>query len=322
MTAAHRWLCVLAIGTMLVDVHAARAAYPDKPVRIVTGETGGASDFTSRLIALGATGALGQPIIVDNRGGAGGTVPGQIVSRAQPDGYTLLVYGGTIWLLPFMRDNVPWDAVKDFAPVTLAISSPAILVVHPSVPVSSVKDLIALARAKPGQLNYAAGAKGGPPHLSGELFKSMAGVDIVLIPYKGGGPSILGLVAGEVQMMFAVAGSVAPQVKAGKLKALAVTSAKPSALAPGLPTVAASGLPGFEATSTQGVFAPSKTSSVIVGRLNREIVRLLNQADMKEKLFNAGLETVASTPEQFAATIKSEMARLGKVIKIAGIHVD
>jgi tripartite-type tricarboxylate transporter receptor subunit TctC len=243
------------------------------------------------------------------------------LAKAPPDGYTVLVQGSNLWLAPFMQD-VSYDPVRDFLPHTMAAKSPSILVAHLSVPVKTVKELIAVAKAKPGGLNYASGPAASSPHLGAELFKSMAGVNIVRIAYKGGGPALTGLLSGEVQMMVASAGSVTPHIGSNRLRGLAVTSAEPSALAPGLPTVAASGLPGYELVSPDGIFAPANTRAAIIERLNQEIVRSLNRSDVKEKFFNAGAETVGNSPKEFAAFIKSDMATLGKVIKDAGIKAE
>lgn len=292
--------------------------YPNRPIRIVTSDAGGGSDIVVRIIAQAVSGPLGQQVVVDNRGG--GVIAGEIVSKAAPDGYTLIYYGSTLWLLPLMRKNVPYDTVKDFSPITLAVTSPNVLVVHPSVTAKSVKELITLAKTRPGELNYASAATGTIPHLAAELFKSMAGVDLVRIVYKGTGAALNDLLGGQVQVMFATAVSAAPHVKSGRLRALAMTSAQPSAAFPELPTIAASGLPGYEAVQVSGLFARAKTPTAIIKRLNEEIVRVLYKADVKEKLFNTGVEVVGSSPEQFAAKIKSEMARMGKVIKDAGIR--
>ena len=233
---------LLAIGMAALGTGTACGQnYPTKLVRIVTAAAGSANDWSSRVIAQELTASLGQPVIVENRGGLGA----EVVAKAPPDGYTLLVYGGAAWLLPFLRDNVPWDPLRDFAPVTLALTSPNIVVVHPSLPVKSIKELIALARARPGELNYAAGTIGASPHLSTELFNAMARVKFVRVGYKGTGPSVIALMGVGVHLMFAGLGSVAPHIKTGRLRALAVSSAQPSALAPDLPTVA-SFLPGYE----------------------------------------------------------------------------
>ncbi len=288
---------------------------------MITAEVGGGNDFTARVIAQGGLSErLGQPVIVENRGGAGGAIAAEIVAKAAPDGYTLLVYASNIWIIPLLRSNVPYDPVRDFAPITWAARSPSTVVVHPALPVNSVKELIALARARPGELNYGSGGTGATTHLAVELFKAMAGVNMVRIPYKGNGPALIDLMAGRVQVMFATAGSVTPHIRSGRLKALAVTSAQPSALAPGLPTVAASGLPGYESNSIYGIFAPAKTPAAIVTQLNQEIVRVLSRTEVKEKFLNSGVETVGSSPEEFAAAIRSDMARMAKVIKDAGIR--
>jgi tripartite-type tricarboxylate transporter receptor subunit TctC len=296
-----------------------RTGFPNKPIRLVTVGVGGAMDFMSRLLAQGLTVDLSQPVIVENR--SSGFLPGQIVSKASPDGYTLLVAGPPLWIAPLLQ-SVPYDAFRDFSPITMMASTPNILVVNPSLPVKSVKELIALAKARPGQLNYASTGTGGSLHLAAELFKSMAGVNIVRINYLIAGTMINDLIGGQVQLMFGNSGAVVPHVKSGRLRALAITSAQPSALAPGLPTVAASGLPGYESASTSGVFAPAGTPAAIIKRLNQEMVLVLNRADVKEKFFNAGIAAIGSSPETLVATIKSEVVRMGKVIKDAGIRED
>ena len=293
--------------------------YPNKPIRIVTAAAGSGGDVTARLTAQGISGTLGQPIIVDNRGT--GVLAAEIASKAPSDGYTLLVNGPILWITPLLR-KAPYDAVRDFSPISLIERGSNILAVHPSVPVKSVKELIAFAKAKPGALNYASSATGSSSHLAGELFNSMAGINIVHIPYKGSGAAVIALIGGQVQVMFATAPSLAPHVKSGQLRALAVTSAQPSALVPGVPTVAASGLPGYEAVQIIGIWAPAKTPGVIINRLNQEIVRFVNRADVKERFLDAGVEVVGSTPEQFAAFIKSEIATMGKVIRDVGIKVE
>lgn len=312
-------LCLLAL--LMPGAHAASAQnFPTKPIRIVTSQIGGGLDFVARLVAQGLTGSLGHQVIVDNR--PSGVFTGSIVSKASPDGYTLLFNGSSFWLLPFLQNNVPYDPVRDFAPITLATSSPLMLVVYPGLPVKSVKELIALAKAKPGELNYSSSSPGTPQHIAAELFKTMAGVNVVRIPYKGAGPAVVALVAGEVQLTFSSAGAAVPHIKSGRLRALAIASAEPSALAPGLPTVASAGLPGFEAGSLWGFFAPARTPVSLITRLQHEIVSVLNRPDVKEKLFNATTEVVGSSPERFAAVIKADMLRGSQVIKAAGIRAD
>jgi tripartite-type tricarboxylate transporter receptor subunit TctC len=320
--------CALSIAAMVVGAGIAVAqtsatsaqTYPNKPIRIVTPEIGGSQDVAARILSQGLAGPLGHPVIVDNR--ASGVIPGEIVAKARPDGYTLLLYAGTFWLQPFVRKNVPYDPVKDFSPITLVVVSPTVLVVHPALPAHSVKELIALAKAKPGELNYAMGSVGSANHLAAELFKAMSGVNMMGIGYKGNGPAVTGLISGQVQLMFATASSIVPHVKSGRLRALAVASAQPSALVPDLPTVAASGLPGYESTSTTGFFAPAKTPAAIIDRLNRESVRFLRTEEAKERFLRIGAEPVGSSPEELAAKVKSEMARMGKVIRDAGIRPE
>ena len=315
---------VLSVGMVGLGSGAASGAapskdFPVKPVRIVTSEIGGGLDFSARMVALGISGPLGQQVIVDNRGGSG-VLPMEMIAKAQPDGYSLLLFGSTIWLLPFLKDKVPYDPVKDFTPVTLAAQSPLIVVVNPAVPVGNIKELIALAKAKPGVLNYGSGALGSQSHLAPELFKAMAKVDFVRVAYKGSAPAVNALIAGEVQVMFVPMGGVAPHLKTGRLKSLAVTGAQASLLAPGVPTVTASGLPGYESVSVIAIFAPSKTPPAIVKKLNEVMVSYLHSQDGKDRFLASGVEAVGSTPEELGAMMKGEMARMGKVIKDAGIH--
>ncbi len=308
------WLLAVVMSTFGAAPAPAQT-YPSKIIRIVTAASGSANDWGSRIIARELTASMGQQVIVENRGGLGA----EAVAKAPPDGYTVLAYGVSVWLMPFLRDQVPWDPIRDFAPVTLALSSPNIVVVHPSLPVKSIKELIALAKARPGELNYAAGTIGASPHLSTELFNSMAGVNIVRVGYKGTGPSVIALLGGEVHLMFAGLGSVAPHIKQGRLRALAVTSAQPSALAPELPTVAQT-LPGYEAASVTAVFVPAKTPAAIVNRLHQEIAHGCNKPEIKAIMFNAGVEVIANTPDELGAMVKADMARMGKVIREAGIR--
>ena len=291
-------------------------SYPNRPVRFVTAAVGGGIDFTARMIAHGLTPALGQQVIVENRGGA--NVAPQTVAKGTPDGYTILVHNNTVWISPLL-DKVPYDHWTELVPITLTARAPNILVVHPSMPINSVKELIAAAKAAPGDINYASGPIGASNHIAAELFKAMAGVNLMRIGYKGGGPALNDLIAGQVKVMFATAGSVTSFVKSGKLRGLAVTSAQPTALVPGLPTVAASGVPGYAAEAIYGIWAPAKTPAPILARLHEEIVKYLTTPEAKERFFNSGVEVVASTPQQFAAEIKSEAVRLDKVFKAAGI---
>ncbi len=310
---------MVAVSAIVLSQSAPSAeTFPNRPIRIVTSAAGGGADVVARIIAQGISPTLGQQVVIDNR--TGGAILGDIVSKAPADGYTLLLTG-SFWILPLIQ-KVAFDPVKDFAPLTLATIEPNVLVVHPSVAAKSVKELIALAKAKPGELNYSSGPSGGTAHLAGELFKTMAGVNIVRIPYKGGGPALNALLAGEVQVTFSSASSVVPHAKSGRLRALAVGSSEPSALAPGLPTVAATGVPGYESVSINGMFVPAGTPAPVIKRLNEEIVRVLHQPDIKERLLASGTEGVGSSPEQFAQALKGDLARMSKVIREANIRAD
>lgn len=240
--------------------------FPTKPLRMLTAEPGGGSDLIARVIAQGLSASLGQQVVVDNR--VGGVLIAELAAKAAPDGYTLLTYSSTIWLIPLMRAHTPYDPLRDYASITLVGNSPMVLVTHPSVAANSVKELIALAKAKPGELNFASGPSGAIPHLSAELFKFMAGIDIVHVPYKGVGAAVTDLIGGRTQMMMPNASAALPHIKSNRLRGLAVSSAQPSALAPGLPTMAQAGLPGYESVAIYAVFAPAKTPAAIVRRLN------------------------------------------------------
>jgi tripartite-type tricarboxylate transporter receptor subunit TctC len=306
-------LCALAVTA------ACAQTYPNRPIRLVTAAAGGGNDVAARVIAHGLTERLGQQVIVDNRGGA--HVPQNTVAKAAPDGYTILVQNNTVWLAPLL-EKTAYDHFRELAPVTMTGRAPNILVVHPSLAVGSVKELIAAAKAAPGTINYASGVVGSSNHIAAELFKAMAGVDLVRIGYKGSGPALIDVMAGQVKMMFATVTSAWGHVKSGKLKALAITSAQSSPLAPGLPTIAASGVPGYAAEAIYGVWAPAKTPAAIVNRLNQEIVNVLNTPQNRDRFISTGVEVVGSTPEVFAAEIKAETMRLEKVFKAAGIKAE
>lgn len=288
----------------------AQEQYPSKVIRLIAPAAGGNADIVARFVSQGLTASLGQQVIVDNRG----AIAPAIVAKAPPDGYMILVTGSPAWLLPVIKPGVGWDA-KDLAPITMATSSPSLLVVHPSVPAGNVRQLIALARARPGELNFASGTVGATPQLAGEMFKQMAGINIVGISYKGTGPAVTAVMTGEVHLMFPGAPAAMPFVKQGKLKALAVASLEPSPFAPGVPTVAATGLPHFESISPFGIMAPRGTPAAIVNRLQQEIARTLNEPDAKAKLFNAGSEVVANPPDAFAAKIRSDVDRVAKLVQ-------
>ena len=291
--------------------------FPQRPVRIVTVEPGSGQDISARLIARDLSARLGQPVVIDNRGV---TAIG-IVARAANDGYTMLYYGPALWLGPLLRKSSDYDPVRDFAPVTLAVTSPNVLVVHPGVPVKSVKELIALAKAKPGELNYGSGSVGSNSHLAAELFKALAGINIVRVSYKGAGPALNDVIAGQIQMIIPSASSAVSHVQSGKVRALGVTSAQPSAVFPGVPAVAAS-VPGYESSAMTGMFAPAGTPASVINRLNRDVVQSLATAEVKERLLGVGIEVVASSTRELTAAIKGEMVRMEKVIRGAGIRED
>jgi tripartite-type tricarboxylate transporter receptor subunit TctC len=304
---------LLAFGTA-----ASAQEFPSKPVRIIASQAGSSGDFVARVIAQGLTKALGQQVIVDNRGG--GVLAGDLVAKSPADGYTLLLYGNTLWLLPLMRKEIPYDPHRDFVPISLAARGVNILVVHPSLPVKSVKDLIALARARPGELNFSSAAPGTMNHLAAELFKYMAKINIVRIGYRGSPAAMNGLVTGETQLMFSPAAPAYPMIKAKRVRPLAVSTRTRSPNYPDLPTMEEAGLPGFEAVSHHGIFAPAKTPAAIVARLNQEIVRVLGQPEIQRRLTAVGVEAEGSTQAQFAELIRDEVDRMGRVIREAGIR--
>jgi len=297
--------------------------YPTRPIRfIVPQPPAGTVDILARIIGQRLAEALGQPVVVDNRPGASGTVGSDLVAKARPDGYTILMTLTSHTTTPSMYARLPYDAIRDFAPITMVTSAPLILVVNPAVPARNVQELIALAKSKPGQLNFTAAAIGSGGHLAGELLKSMAGFQATYVNYRGTGPAIVALLANEVQFMFAGLLPAQVQVRANRLRAIAVTSPKRSALAPDLPTVAESGLPKFEVIGWYGVLAPARTPRAIVHRLNAEIVGVLGRHDVREQLAGQGAEVVGDTPEHFGAFLKADIARWAPVIKASGAHAE
>ena len=315
---------VLAASAVMVALPVAAQSYPERPIRLVVPfPPGGGSDITGRVIAQKLGEALGQQIIVDNRGGAGGNIGTDIVAKAVPDGYTIcMALSGPFSINGSLLGKLPFDPLKDFALITLAGATPNLLVAHPSVSVQTVKELIALAKASPGRINFASSGLGTPAQLAGELFNTMAGVKLTHVPYKGAAPALTDLLAGQVQLMFSTMPPALPHVKAGKLKAIAVTSAKRSLTTPELPTIAEAGLPGFEAITWYGMAAPAGTPKPIIARLNTEVVRLLQVPEVKERLLATGTEVAGTSPEQFAAYIKSETVKWAKVVKESGARVD
>jgi len=300
------------------------AAYPDRPVRLVVPfPPGGGNDILARAVAQRLTESFGQQVIVDNRGGAGGMLGGQIAATSHPDGYTLFLGSmGSLAHNPALRTNNPYDPPRDFAAISMLATSAFLLAVHPALQARNVQELLALARAKPGTLNYASAGAGSSLHMTAELFKHAAGVDIVHIAYKGTAPALVELLAGQVQMIFSTMPPVLPHVKAGKLRALGVTTAKRARAAPDVPTIAESGVPGFEVQNWQGIVTQKKTPAAIVDRLNGEIHKVLATPAMMEVLAAQGLDTAGSTPAEFDRLIREEIAKWRKLVQAARIRID
>lgn len=316
------WMFSLAV-TMLCAPVAFAQAYPHKAIRIIVPFTaGGTMDFMTRVMAQKMTEGLGQSVVIDNRPGAGSVVGVEAGSKAAADGYTLTMVANSFTINPTLVPKLPYDTLKDFMPITHAAATPHLLIVHPSLPVKSFKELVALARARPGQLAYASYGTGTSPHLAVEQLKRMAGIDLTHVPYKGGPPAYADLIGGRVMLMLANMPDVTEYIKAGKMRAIAISTPKRSALAPQYPTIAEAGFMGFESNSWYGALAPQGTSKEIVARLNAEMVRVLKLPDVRERLSSQGLEPIASTPEQFAGFINSEIAKYAKIIKTAGIRFE
>lgn len=314
-----RWVTLVAMIAGTATVFA--QPYPTQTIRLISSGVGGGADIIARLIAQGISGPLGQQVIVENRGGGGGVIPGQMLAKAPPDGHTLLFYASTIWVAPLMQDPRPYDPLRDFASITLAASSPTLVVVNPSLPVRSIKELIALAKARPGELNYGTAGTGSLTHLAGEQFNAMAGVNIVRVNYRGAAAAFNEVLAGQIHLTYANPTLVMPLLGSGRLRTLAVTGAQRSAMFPNVPTVAESGVPGYETEATFGMFAPANTPDAIIARLNQEVVRLLKSAETVTRLLKMGVEVIGSSPEALTAAIKSDEARMGKIIRDAGISI-
>ncbi len=297
--------------------------YPERPIRLVVSfPPGGSTDVTARILSPKLAELLGKQVVIDNRPGAASTLGTELVARAAADGYTLLMSDTTFGIVPALYEKLPYDAERDLAPVSQVISVPAVLVVHPALPVRSVKELVALAKAKPGQLNFGSGGVGTPVHMAGELLKLAARIDIVHIPYKGAGPALSDLLGGHFQMMFPTLPSVIPYIKSGKLRALAVTSDKRSAAFPGLPTMSEAGVPGVTTVAWFGVHAPAATPKPIVERLHAEIVKALQDSAVRSRYASEGSDIVASAPEEFGRFVSGEIAQWKKVVKQAGIKAE
>ena len=319
------WALALALAALSAPAPRASAqegTYPDRPLRLVVPfPPGGGTDLIARLAARQLKQRLGQQVIVDNRGGAGGMIGIEGGVRANPDGYTLLFVSASYTALPALY-KLSFDPVKDVVPVSMMATGPSIVVIHPSVPVRNIRELISYARANPGTINYGSGGQGSHTHLIIELFKLMAGIEMTHVPYKGSGPAVTDLIAGHIQLTFGAAVSMLPHVKSGKLQALAVTSARRSAIAPELPTVAESGLEGYEAMSWYGILAPARTPGAVLARLNDELKRIAPDREVRERLAREGFESVHDTSAAFARKIESEIEKWRKVVKAANVKLQ
>ncbi len=320
-----RCACMASALSAWCAVQTARAEdYPGKTIRfIMPYPTGGSIDIVGRLVAQRLAENFGQPVVVDNRTGAGGTVGTETAAHAPPDGYTMVMGGtGTLALSPHLQRKLPYDPVRDFAPVTLLVIIPYVLVANPQLKANTVKELIALAQARPDEINYGSGGNGSAPHLAAEMFKRMANVRLVHVPYKGSTPAINDTISGQVQLTFTGIPSVAAQIKAGRVRALGVTSTKRATALPSVPTIAEAGVPGYEVSPWFGVLLPARTPAAIVTRLNGEIVKVLQNPSVHERLAAEGVEPVGNSPAQFAAIIKRELAKWGQLIRETGIRAD
>ncbi|MBI4195869.1 MAG: tripartite tricarboxylate transporter substrate binding protein [Betaproteobacteria bacterium] len=323
-------VCAFALLSVMAGSAAAQqskpgpADYPNRPIRFVVPFTpAGTADIIARVIAQKMTDSLGQQVVVDNRGGSGGVIGSEIAAKSSPDGYTIMMgLTANIAINPALYPRLPYDPARDFAPVTQIAAAPYVLVVPPSLPAKSVKDLLALAKTKPGQFAYASFGNGSAGHLTGELFASMANVKLLHVPYKNIGQGLADLIAGQVQMLFLGIVSATPHVQAGKLRALATTGARRSPMMPDVPTVSEAGVKGYEVTGWYGAFVPTGTAPGIVARLHKEIVRAINLPDVEERLTRQGASLVGSTPREFEAYIRSEMAKWAKVVKMSGASVN
>jgi tripartite-type tricarboxylate transporter receptor subunit TctC len=316
----------LKLGALIFSLAGAAVAqeFPTRPIRLVVpAAPGGGADFLARIIGTKLTDGMGQSVVVDNRAGASGTIAADMVAKAPGDGYTMLMGQSTsIVIAPQLYEKLPYDTLRDLKPVTLVAEVPNVMVVHPSVPAKTVKELIELAKSKPDLLNFGSSGKGAPSHLAGEMFKSATGANLTHVPYKGAGPAVNAVIAGEIQVMFAPIVSALPHVKAGRLRALAVTSGARSAAAPELPTLAESGLTGYEISSWFGLFVPSSTPAAVVDKLQRETAKALKLPDTVDRLAREGAEPVGSTPANFDKYVRSEYTKFTKVIKDNDIKAD
>lgn len=316
---------MVTIGIAFTVVTASMAqTYPNRPIRFISPYApGGGTDILARLLGQKLNESFGQPVVIENRPGGGGILGTELVAKSPPDGYTILLGStGPLTVNPSLHRTLPYDTLRDFAPITLVSIVPSVLAVHPSLPVKSVKQLIAFAKAHPGELSFSSSGNGGSGHLAGEMFNLMAGVKMVHVPYRGTGPAVVGVVSGEVPLSFSNMLSMLPHVKSGRLRGLAVTSVKRSAAASDLPTVSEAGLPGYDAGPWYGVLAPAATPKETIARLNAELVKILRRPDVHQKVSADGGEVVGSSPEQFAQHIKVELRRWAKIVKEANVRAD
>ena len=321
--APSRFAALLLMVAVSTSGIARAAAYPERPVRLIIAQSpGGNADVIGRALAEGLSLALGQQVVVDNRGGASGIVATELVVRALPDGYTLLLVPSSFGVNPAVYPKLPYDELKDLAPIMLVASAPNILVVGPALPIKSVDELVRTAKAKPGQLTYGSSGNAGSTHLAAELLKLMAGVDMVHVPYKGASAALIDLISGRISLMFASLPSAITHVRSGRLRAVAVTSAKRVSAVPDLPTVAESGYPGFETSAWQGLLAPAGTPSNVIDRLHGAALQAIARPLMRERLAADGAEAVGSTPQALSAFVKSEIAKWSKVVRAAGIRAE
>jgi tripartite-type tricarboxylate transporter receptor subunit TctC len=312
------------LAVMSFPALAAAQTYPEKPIRLILSVPAGATpDVTARLVTPGVSHLLGQQLVVDNRPGAGGMIGAEIASKATPDGYTLFMTSpGALTILPHLRKKVPYDTLRDFVPISLISIGPFVLITHPSVPARTVKELIALAKAQPGKLNYASAGNGTANHLAMELFKHMAGIDIVHVPYKGAPQAVTDVVAGHMNMMFNSIAPIVGHIKAGRLRVLGIASAQRSQQLPDVPTISEAGLPGFEAVNWFGMFAPAKTPKRIIARLNEAVVKVVHTPEIQAQFLTLGADPVGSSAEEFAAFVRKDMEKYAKIVKISGARVD
>ena len=319
--AAALMACGIGVGTASAQT---AARFPDRPIRLVVGvPPGGSTDLVARIVGEQLGRQLGQPVVVENRGGAAGNIGAELVAKAPPDGYTLFLAPiGTVAINPSLYANLPFDTMRDFAAISQLTSLPMAMLVHPSVPARTPKEFIEYARARPGQVNFASGGSGTGTHLAGELFKMLSGVEMTHVPYKGNGPAMADLLAGRVLVMFDQISTALPQMQGGKLRALGVTTAKRSAVAPEVPTLAEAGLPGFDMTTWHGLVAPAGTPAEIIAKLNAEVVKALESPEVRERFKANGIDPVSSTPQQFGALMQSEIVRWRDVVKASGARVD